>query len=212
MALADKIKQQEDEARKQGIASSQGGGWVKLKEGDNRFRVLTEPEMMFEDFKLGICYTDCGYEGNAKFLMFVLDRNDNKIKLWKAPYTVGTTIAGYEADSEYAFDGYPMPYDIKINAKGAGTKEVKYTVTPGRAETPVEGDILDELGKKTPVADIISKLKEKKKQEHIDSGFFQEQQDRRAKLAADIEAAKAGGSTGGVEYPTEDINPDDIPF
>lgn len=212
MSLAEKIKQQEAEAQQQGIASQRGGDWFKLGEGDNRFRILTEPEMLFEKFKVGICYTDCGYEGTPKFMTFVLDRADNKIKLAKLPYTVGTTIAGYEQDEEYVFDGYPMPYDIKVNAKNAGTKEVVYTVVPGRATTPVSQEILDELAKKTPVADIIAKMKEKKKEEHIADGTWEANQERKRKLEEELMAAKAAGRTAKDNYPTEDINPDDIPF
>jgi hypothetical protein len=211
MSLADKIKHQEEAARKEGISAG-GGGWVKLKEGDNRFRVLTEPEMIFEDFKMGICYTDCGYSGNAKFLMYVLDRADNKIKLWKAPYTVGTTIAGYEKDEEYQFDGYPMPFDVKLNAKGAGTKEVKYALVPGRATTAVGSEVMDELAKKTPVVDIVAKMKEKKKQEHIEDGTWDREQERKAKLKADLDEARGKGGQAESDYPKDDINPDDIPF
>ncbi len=207
MALADKIKQQEEAARKEGISGGKDG-WVKIQEGDNRFRVLSEPEMLFEDFNHGICYTDCGYEGSAKFLMYVLDRKDNKIKLWKAPYTVGTSIAGYETDEEYRFDSYPMPYDVKLNAKNAGTKEVKYTLVPGRATTPVGQEVMDELGKKKGIADIISGMKEKNKQEHIATGFYDEQQAKRQKMIDDIETFKAQDQRA----PSEEVSEEDIPF
>ena len=68
-----------------------------------------------------MCYTDCGFQGSSKFLCHVIDRKDGKIKLAELPYTIGTTIAGYQSDEDYKFDGFPMPYDIKVNAVGAGT-------------------------------------------------------------------------------------------
>ena len=41
-------------------------------------------------------------------------------------------IEKLQRDADYAFDEVPMPYDITINAKGAGTKDVEYTVIPAR--------------------------------------------------------------------------------
>lgn len=218
--FSEKVKRQEEEAREQGIASQGGGDWYKFVEGDNRFRILSEPEMIFEKYQKGICYTDCGYEGTAKFLTFVLDRKDEKIKLAKLPYTVGDAIMGYENDEEYNFDGFPMPYDIKVNAKGAGTKEVKYTVIAGRATSEVPTATLEELEKKSSISDIVTKMKEKKKQEHVDDGSFQREQERKANLKAHLdtvrpkEGAKVAhvGSMDSMDYPEEEINPEDIHF
>ena len=202
MSLQDKIKAQEEEAKNAGYASSGSGEWFKFSEGDNRFRVLTEPEMMFEKFKTGICYIDCGYEGNAKFMVFLLDRKDGKIKLAKLPYSIGTAIAGYEADEDWSFEGYPMPFDINVNAINAGTKEVEYTVIPSPKKESLADQIKDELDKKTPVPEIIKTMKEKQKQKHIEDGTWQAEQDRRAKLKAEIEEARFGGSS--IDYPEDD--------
>lgn len=215
MSFADKVKQQEEEARKDGYAQSGGGDWYKMVEGENRFRVLAEPEMIFEAFKIGICYTDCGYEGTSKFLTYVLDRKDNKIKLAKLPYTVGTAIMGYEKDEEYKFEGFPMPYDIKVNAVGAGTKEVKYTVMAGRANTEVDSKTMADLEKKKPVAEIIRKMKDNQKEKHMADGTWQKNQEAKAKLKAELDAKRVEGGgkvDTGIDYPEEEINPDDIPF
>lgn len=214
MSFADKIKQQEEVAKEEGI-SQQGGGWFKAAEGDNRFRVLAEPEMIFEKYKVGICYTDCGYQGTAKFLTFILDRKDNQIKLAKLPYTVGTAIAGYETDEEYQFQGYPMPYDLNLKAKGAGTKEVEYTLIAGRALTPVASNILEDLKKKGSLLDIIRKMKDNKKEEHMADGTWQKNQDLKKESAASVASTRVAGGgkvDPGYDYPEEDLNPADIPF
>ena len=114
MALAEQIREWEEEAKKEGISSQSSGAWFKILEGENVLRILTSPEMFFEKFKVGICYTDCGYQGTARFMAFVWDRKDGKVKLAKLPYTVGIAIAEYEKDEELAFTVYPMPYNIKI--------------------------------------------------------------------------------------------------
>lgn len=214
MSYADRIKEQEEQARKEGIAQQGGGDWYKFVEGDNIFKVLAEPMMIFEKFKVGICYTDCGYEGNAKFLTFVLDRKDNKIKLAKLPYGIGTMIAEYEKDEDYSFEGFPMPYNIKVKAVGAGTKEVKYTVTPSPRREELSADVAEQMRKKASIADIVAKMKEKKKQEHIEDGSWQREQDRKAKLAEELASVKGGTPTAeaGVDYPEAEVNVDDIPF
>lgn len=208
--FADKIKAQEEEGRREGI-SSQGGGWYKFVEGDNVFRVLTEPELFFEDFKRGICYTDCGYQGSAKFLTFVLDMKDNKVKVARLPYGIGTTIAGFQQDEDYKFDGFPMPFNIKVKAKNAGTKEVEYTVLPSPNRSDVSEQVLGELSKSKSVAEILTKMKDDQKQKHIEDGTWQKEQDRKASLKEEIATARATGNGEIDNYPTE-VDVDSIPF
>lgn len=208
--LADKIKEQEEIAKNEGYASSGGGDWFKFSEGANKFRVLTDPEMIYEKFKKGICYIDCGYQGTPKFMLFLLDRKDRKIKLAKLPYTVGNTIAEYETNEDWQFEGYPMPYDITVNAKNAGTKEVEYTITPTPKKEDISKEVEAELATKTNTLEIIQSMKDKQKQKHIEDGSWQTEQDRRAKLKEDIEAAKANmASRASIEYPEND---EGVPF
>ena len=44
-------------------------------------------------------------------------------------------IEALQLDPEYAFEEVPMPYDITINAIGAGDIKVKYTVVPASSNT-----------------------------------------------------------------------------
>lgn len=210
-SFADKIKQQQEEAQKEGIATSNTGDWYKLQENDNVIRVLEEPEMIFEKFKVGICYTDCGYEGTPKFLTYVLDRKDGKIKLAKLPYKIGTTIATYQEDDDYAFDGFPMDYDIKVHAKNAGTTDVIYTMTPRPKRERIDSETAAALLKLKRIPEIIAKMKENKKNEHIADGTWDANQKRKQDIQAGIEEAKAN-ARGSQDYPEEEINPDDIPF
>lgn len=218
-SFAEKIKEQEAQAQKEGIATQGGGDWYKFVEGTNSFRVLTEPEMMFEDFRMGICYTDCGFEGGSKFLTYVLDRKDGKIKLAKLPYSIGTKIAGYENDTEFSLDfqGFPMPYDIRVIAKGAGTKEVKYQVDPNPNKRPVEQQTIEAMAKLKPTTEIIEKMKQKNKEKHVADGTWQANQDKKAQGLTSLKEARARGEAEGsevdrgYEYPDAE-DTDAIPF
>lgn len=213
MSFSDKLKNDLDINKD--FNSSQSSDWFKFKEGDNIFRILSEPIIFFEKFKTGICYTDCGYQGTAKYLTWILDRADGKIKLAKIPYSLAETLGAYEKDEDYKFEGFPMPYDVKINAKGAGTKEVAYTILP-KPRTELSAEIMTEVEKKNKPEAIIEKMKEKQKEKHVADGTWQKEQDRKAELKQTLADAKQGKGEGlaeaGIEYPHEEINPDDIPF
>jgi len=230
-SFADKIKQQEQEAQQQGFASR--GNYFKFQEGDNVFRVLTSPEMYFESFKQGICYTECGYEGAAKFMCYVAvtekDIENNEVEVIKQatlPYKIGTTIAEYEDDEDYAFDGFPMPFRMKVKAKNAGKKEVEYTVTPSPKLSEPDAQTMMKLNGLKTIAEIIEMKKKAQKEKHVEDGTWQKEQDRKEALKAGLEKAKANA---GVKEPVinsdtneveperkeednAEIKPEDIPF
>src|ERR1039457_5238156 len=85
-----------------------GSDYLKIQNGNNVVRVLTE----------GVLH-EGEYQGNkrVKFIMFVIDRRDAKVKPYFAPYTVYKQIAQLETDPFYPFQGMPMPYDVNIDRK-----------------------------------------------------------------------------------------------
>lgn len=207
MSLNDKI---EDVNKSE--HSSGNSGWFKMKEGKNQFRLLTEPEPIFENFKMGICYHQCGFEGTPKFLARILDRADNKVKLYKIPYSIFKTIAKFEDDEDLQFSGFPMPYDVKVDAKNAGTKEVEYVVMASPKQVPVDENTLSFLNKQSPVKEVIGKMQEKNIEKHKADGTWQKEQDRLKQLAEDLKKGGTATAEDTIEYPDEDINPEDIPF
>lgn len=105
-----------------------GGNYLKLQEGDNRVRLVSE------------CLEHPGeFNGKPtfKWLCYVIDRKDGKIKPYFMPHTVYKQIEGLQMNPDYGFEEVPMPYDITINANGAGDIKVKYTVVPARQNTPL---------------------------------------------------------------------------
>ena len=211
MSFQDKLNQAEKSEH-----SNSGSGWFKFKEGKNSIRVLTEPEPLFEDYNRGICYTGCGYQGSAKTLAYVLDNADGRVKLMKIPYSISKQIAEYQISEDWSFESFPIPYDIIINVKNAGTKGVEYTTTPSPKREDVSSDVIEQMQKnKKTCAEVIEIMKQKNIEKHKADGSYQKEQERQAKLKQDLADARSTKSApvdNGIEYPTEEINPEDIPF
>lgn len=129
-----------------------GGDYLKLKEGDNRFRLMSE------------CLPHANeYQGkrNFKWLCYVLDRKDGKVKPMFMAHTIYKQIVALQQNPDYEFFDVPMPYDITVNALGAGTKDVKYTLMPARKNTPVSDAEMKLLHDAKPLKELQAKLKEK---------------------------------------------------
>lgn len=193
MSLNEKAKQdaQSEYANK--------SNWFKFREGKNKIRVLAEPMAIYEDYAKGICYTDCGFKGSIKYLTYVLDYTDNSLKKMKIPYRIFQYIASLELDEDYKFDGFPMPYDLTIDATQAGTKEVKYDTKPRPVRDPVPENILEQLKKEQSITTVIEALKKKNKEKH-------------GTVGAGVTTRDNSDDGEGVEYPDGDISPEDIPF
>lgn len=141
------LKKAEDD----GLISS--GDYLKLKEGDNRLRLMSE------------CVPHKGeYQGkpNFKWLCYVLDRKDGQIKPFFMPHTIYKQIVALQTNPDYEFFDVPMPYDVTIHAAGAGTKEVKYTLLPARKNSEVNADEMALLRAAKPLAELKKKLDEKR--------------------------------------------------
>jgi len=243
MSLDDKMKAAAQEHGKSG-----GSDFFQFKtSGVYRVRVLSEPEAMATHFfgkgtPGSVCYGEgkgCPFHGDipnvaedakekeykdpsVKFMCYVLDRSDNKIKIGELPWSVLQYLSKYEKDDELGFDCYPMPYDVKITVdkENKDPKQI-YSVLPGQARTELtveqRVDLEAKMGKQ-PIPSYIEKRKEKQADDHKSKGIWVDDATREAKHADRMKRAKEiaeenGGSTSsGIEYPKDDINPDDIPF
>lgn len=151
-------------------------GWWKPAEGSNRIRIIDTPILNVSRYKFGACYEGAEYckkenlgpndSLQHKWLTWIIDRADGKQKLYNMPFSVTKMITALKTDEEYTFKQFPMPYDITLNVKGAGTKEVEYSVVPSRKEIDLTPDELEAWGKQTPIEDIIEALKDKSRKQH----------------------------------------------
>lgn len=140
------------EAEDQGLLGS--GGFYKYKEGDNRIRLMSECLPHTSSFN---------GQKNFKWLCYVLDRREGKVKAHFMPHKVYKAIEALQANPDYAFAEVPMPYDVTVHAVKAGTKDVEYTVMPARKETPLTRDEEADLHKQKPLEELQQALKDKQK-------------------------------------------------
>lgn len=122
-------------------------GFVTLKDGENRLRLVSEAEPV-RSF----------YEGKPrkKFVAYAIDRSDGKVK----PFTFGATIfrrlGELSVSSEYAFDSLP-PYDIIVKKTGTG-KETEYSVDASRKDSELTQEEIDQVKSQTPISELARKL------------------------------------------------------
>ena len=217
-----------DDFRNSVDKAGRDGGWFKFKEGDNKMRIMSEPIIKVSRFGYGICYEGAPYcqkatldkelaeakekakaEGKKDWDKTTIKMPSKKWCAWailrgkegvedsfgivELPYGVSKTLRELMDSDEAGFKGFPMPYDINIKAKGAGSMGVEYTVIASRTSSDVTDAELEEFNKQTPVSQILDRSKDKQRQK-IEGG------------------AGSTANSAPMEYPQEDINPDDIPF
>lgn len=150
MSMLENLKKLE-EAGKVG-----GGEYFKVQNGNNIVRVITEGiyhESEYKD-KSGKVTT------TKKFVMFIIDRKDNKVKPYFAPYAIYKAIASLEEDPFYKFQGMPMPYDVNIKVQNAGTLNVEYNVQASPNRTDLTPDEIAAAREKGSIFDYVNSLKE----------------------------------------------------
>ena len=215
MSLIDEVNQAEKE---NGVGGSTE--YLNLQEGDNKMRILSKPEVCAYHFLAGPkknvpCYgmhRNCPHheEDNqspsVKWWAWVIDRVDGKVKLCKLPHKVFKQIAEYQTNPEYQFETFPMPYDITLKVKNVGTKEAEYQVIPARSNSDLTPEEKEVFSKKNDVKNIVEKMKAK--QAKLDGREYTPKEGSEA--PANQETQESTLPT--IEYPDEEINPDDIPF
>jgi len=116
--------------------------------------------------------------------------------LWEFGYKIMEQLTALQHDEDYAFESFPMPYNINLSVKNAGTMEVVYTVLPAPKPSELDKEVVELLDKKLSPAQVVEAMKEKQIN----------------KLAGkDVSGTKEGVD----HYPTpeeEGIKLEDIPF
>ena len=126
---------------------TEGGGFLNLKQGENKVRVVSEFEHFLSD-----------YQGrkNDRFMGYVIDRTDGQIKL----LTIGKMIFGelgeYSTSAEFGFTDVP-PYDVVIKKTGEG-KETDYKVIPARQNTELTAEEKKQVSELKSVSEVIDAM------------------------------------------------------
>lgn len=124
------------------------GEFYRLQDGENKIRIISEPRVRRTHWTgEGRVTCDggrCGYCSSGdedvsrvrvKFLVYIIDRKDGKVKLAEFGPTVMKQIREYQKEGEYAYEGV-APYDITIKREGLKL-DTKYVVIPARQNTPL---------------------------------------------------------------------------
>jgi hypothetical protein len=163
-----------------------GSAFFKFEEGENKIRILTMWEPLATHFVqegrktvAHVCYgkdKGCSYhdEGaplddngsprapSVKFVTYICDRRDgDKIKVADLPYTVVKKITALQTDEDYAFDNFPMPYDLKVKYDSKEAGAAMYSVTPSPTREDLPDFVIDGMINKKEVSRIVDEKKSK---------------------------------------------------
>jgi len=187
---------------------SGGGEYYSLEQGENKVRLLSDPVRVMKLYdpatkKSKIAFANCGYSAESKprWIAYVLNYRNNQIELGEFAHSIMKQVLEYKNNEDYAFETSPMPYDITIKKTGE-LLDTEYTVMPARQNSDIDPAILDELKKKKTCSDIKQAWQEKQLKELAEDPEW----------VAEFKARQEQESEQAIEYPDDDINPEDIPF
>lgn len=98
---------------------------------------------------------------SIKYLVYALDRKDNKIKLIYMPYSVCKAIGELQMEEDWTFDDMPMPYDINVKYDPKAAPMQMYVVTPSPARNPLTPEVQSELAGLKSLDTILESIKKK---------------------------------------------------
>lgn len=196
----------------------------KLKNGDNKLVILTNPIGFSQVFGIGIAYDNCGYGQHAgrKYKCYVLDLTDERVKIADFSYTTAKKLSALSEGARTKFEGFPMPYVVNLKTEKAGTKEVETDVLADEDYNPTTATI-EELSKFSPIQEVLDNLKKWQKKQVEENPELQQKiadfNAKKEKELADKETNKNKDKNMAEasvqvdpDYPDETINPEDIPF
>ncbi len=233
MSLNEQLKQQTKEFNK--------SNFFKFKEGESKIRILSEGAVLAQHFfevggkfSAAVCYgemkgcphhNDTDKKPSIKYSCYILDRSDNQIKLADLPYSIIKSVGDLQQDADWAFDTFPMPYDIKVifykkdpetGKDMAPANMYKLIASPNKVAIEQEHvEKLRSLLETANPADLVEKKKSAQLNEDQKNGVWSEP----AGLSeADKEAIKTlrdreiKAREKAQEEDPDAINPNDIPF
>jgi len=174
-----------DEATKEYGGKSE---FYQMEEGSNKCRVVSAPEVLAQHWKSnkpiicvglnqgclecqkGIGAPDKLWKPVVRFLMNVIDRKDDQVKMAQFGWTIANFLRDFKKNPQYAWEGDIMPYDITINKTRTGTRptDIEYSVIADRNNIELtENEKVRIHEAKTP-AQVIAALKGKKDEVEID--------------------------------------------
>lgn len=154
------------EKREEEIKEERDKGYLKIVEGDQRFVLLSHCAPLAQVYDPSTKKYRAAVEGDknvsVKGLCWVMQ--ENMVKEAKLPYTVVKSIRALQQNADWEFK-IPFNHPLTLNAKGAGSKEVVYTLTASPKTIEIPAAILQELKTKPSPEEMVEKIKGGKRQE-----------------------------------------------
>ena len=129
-----------------------------------------------------------------KFVGYLIDRTDGKIKLAELTYSVMKALTALQKDEDYTFADFPMPYDIKVTFDKDAAPNDKYKVVPAPKQEPLT---------EQEAADLEEKMKNITPEKYVEKRKDKQREEDNATKSYDGQA---------TDYPEEEITPEDVPF
>lgn len=136
--------------------------YFTVKEGENKFVLLSHcaplSQVWDNTAKRYRVAGDDDQNISIRGVCWVLQ--DDAIKQAKLPYVVVKQIRALNDEPDWDFQ-IPFPHMFTLKAKGAGTKEVEYSLTPSPKKIEIPQIVLDELAKKPSPEEVVELIKSK---------------------------------------------------
>lgn len=143
---------------------SSSNQYLRLNEGDNRVRIVSEPIMLWKAFnkieKTATVYltektAKMNPDAKLRFMMWAINRDTAEIQQLETGISVIRQIEELQKNADYKFDELP-PYDITIRKSGTGL-ETEYTVLPARVNTEITAAERVQIDALEPLIDILKR-------------------------------------------------------
>jgi len=141
-------------------------GFLTFKEGDNKVRIVSEPEPRMQHWlgKRPIpCVGKCklcadNLKVRTSHMFHVIDRETGEFKIMGTGVTVANAMRELKESDDYSFDSIP-DYDITIKRTGLGL-DTEYTVLAARNNSELTEEEKTKVADLKPMKDIIKSLNE----------------------------------------------------
>lgn len=119
--------------------------WMKLKEGANRIRIVSNAVGIWKAFdretKTAQVYmtleaAKTNKDAKSRYVFYVLDRADGGVKQLEVGVGVAGELRALAVNDDWKFEGEMFPFDVTITRSGQGL-ETAYTVTPSPKKEPL---------------------------------------------------------------------------
>lgn len=179
MGFQDDLKKE----MKQYGGGTSGGDYFEFDQpGVYKMRILVQPKVIAYHFppqgRPDVCvgidegcthHTTDAKKPTIRLVTYIVDRIDGKVKRAELPLSISYAMNDLQEDSDFAFDSFPMPYDVKItyDPKNSDPK-AKYRLVASPTRVPLtdeeEGALADAMAKQTPEQFVETKKKYQSKE------------------------------------------------